>query len=119
MAVPVKKPLLMKTESPTVGEWQASMRAAFVEGVSADDMRQIAKGLVERAKKGDRNATDLLFRYVLGDPKVTVQNAVMMTAPTGARPGTTDKLQIMAMRAEKGLPLSTSGDAGFGGENPD
>lgn len=58
-------------ESPAV-EWMQRMRLAFQQAVTEDDMREIAKGLVKRAKEGDRRALDLLLTYAM--PKEPAQS---------------------------------------------
>jgi hypothetical protein len=46
----------------------AKLRAALVEAVTPDAMRDIARGLIARAKRGDTAAAQLLFRHILGRP---------------------------------------------------
>lgn len=64
--------------SSEVSCWQASMRAALYNGVTENDMADIVRGLVERAKKGDLKAADMLFKWTMGQPQVTVKQTVVM-----------------------------------------
>lgn len=64
--------------SSEVSSWQAAMRAALFDGVTEGDMAEIVKGLVQRAKKGDLKATDMLFKWTMGQPQVTVNRTVVM-----------------------------------------
>lgn len=71
-----------------VSYWQESMRNALYDGVSAADVAAIVKSLVERAKKGDLKATELLFKWTMGQPqvKVVVQPADQVIDVGPARP---------------------------------
>lgn len=51
--------------SPT-SAWVATLRQAMYDAVSEQDMKDIAAGLVKRAKEGDKAALTMLFEYVLG-----------------------------------------------------
>jgi hypothetical protein len=50
----------------------ASLRKALLDAVSEDDMREVARALIERARSGDPAAAKLLFQYVLGKPAEAV-----------------------------------------------
>jgi hypothetical protein len=45
-----------------------ALRAAAVEAVSADDLRRLVSGLVERANAGDLGAAKLVLAYIIGKP---------------------------------------------------
>jgi hypothetical protein len=66
-----------------VRSWQESMRAALYDGVTEGDMAEIVKGLVSSAKKGDLKATDMLFKWTMGQPQTTVQQVVVMNNDDG------------------------------------
>jgi hypothetical protein len=48
----------------------AQMRKVMLETVSEDDLRDITKKLVEKAKEGDLGASKLVLSYVVGKPTV-------------------------------------------------
>ena len=50
----------------------ACLRAALLDAVTPEDIREIAKALIERAKTGDRHAIRELFDRVLGAPDKSV-----------------------------------------------
>lgn len=66
-----------------VRSWQESMRAALYNGVTEGDMADIVKGLVASAKKGDLKATDMLFKWTMGQPQAIVQQVVVMNGDDG------------------------------------
>lgn len=111
-----------------IGEWMARLRAALFEAVTEDDVREIAEGLVRRAKEGDLQATRMLFSYVMGGMNVNVKQAVIVqqhggglaplpARPVPALPGTATKLAAMEKRARNGQPLCHPGDGRYGGED--
>ena len=55
----------LTADSGGLGEWVTKLRNAAMRAVSEDDIRDIFKQLVERAKRGDRQATELLMKFVL------------------------------------------------------
>lgn len=50
----------------------AQLRAALINSVSEEDIKQIAERLLAQARAGVRDAIKLLFQYVLGKPVATV-----------------------------------------------
>jgi hypothetical protein len=60
-------------ESPTV-EWMQRMRAAFMGAITENDMRDLAKNLMERAKKGDKEALRLVLTYAMPAPAQTTEH---------------------------------------------
>jgi hypothetical protein len=94
-----------------------ALRSAARDLVSEQDIRDIVKVHVERAKKGDQKATKFLFDYVLGGGGMKgatfVQNVFHgdPAAATKAAPGSNGKKDMMAARAAARMPLSQSGDA--------
>lgn len=45
-------------------DWQTKMRAAIVNAITEDDVREIIQGIVTRAKTGDRQAIAMVLAYV-------------------------------------------------------
>jgi hypothetical protein len=101
-----------------VAQWMARLRAALFEAVTEDDIREIAAGLVRKAKAGDLAAAKLLMTYVLGGGNnvTKVQQAVIVqdhggalaplpAPPVRVLPGTADKVEAMARRAANGQEL--------------
>jgi len=82
--------LLSQPQLPEEQTYQARLRAAAAGSVSEADVQEIVKGIVERAKTGDKLAIDQFFRQVLGsDSRPTaVHNPVVVTdVETAARLG--------------------------------
>jgi len=75
-----KSKLLVPQSKPTndVGAWMATLRESLFDAVTAGDVADIGKKLVEKAKAGDLKATDMLFKYILGDGAMKIKNAVVM-----------------------------------------
>jgi hypothetical protein len=46
----------------------AALRRALVEAVTEEDVREIAKVLIEKAKEGSTAAIKLIFQYAIGKP---------------------------------------------------
>jgi hypothetical protein len=90
VTIPDKPPAEIETEGNDVRDWMATLRQALFDSVTEADVADIAKGLVDRAKNGDLQATRLLFSYVIGSPttRINVKNAVITPGtpePTKAR----------------------------------
>src|ERR1700712_4908718 len=51
----------------------AELRSLFQEEMSNDDLRGIARALIERAKKGDVAAAKVTLQYALGKPAAAVE----------------------------------------------
>jgi len=109
-----------------VGQWMVKLRTALFEAVTEDDIREIAEGLVKRAKEGDLQATRMLFSYVLGGSSVNVKQALIVqqhggtleplpAPPTKALPGTGEKFDVLAKRAANGQVLFHPKDGTHGG----
>ena len=103
---------LIDMPAPTgVPQWIDALRSAMYDAIKPADMTQIVRGLVEQAKAGDAKAQNLLFQYVLGGtPKQVTNNYAYIAppdpdVPTGARPGTSDKIVEMGRRARNGQAL--------------
>lgn len=97
--------------------WMATMRKAVLDIVTEDDVKEIVKNQIARAKAGDQNAIKFVFGQVLGGDAMKgatfVQNnnyGDNAAKPTKARPGTDDKIEVMRKRREAGLPLTHDGD---------
>jgi len=72
-------------ESPAV-EWMQRMRAAFMNAITEDDMRALAKGLMARAKDGDRDAVRFILTFSMPPQatehrRLSVQANVQSKAP--------------------------------------
>lgn len=92
-----------------VGDWMLTLRAALFDAVSENDMRDIAKALVRKAKDGDMQAVRMLFSYVIGAPNVNVENAVIVAggrSPDSLPLDRNDRVAAMAERARLGLELA-------------
>jgi len=76
-------------ESPAV-EWMQRMRAAFMNAITEDDMRALAKGLMARAKDGDRDAVRFILTFSM-PPQATEHRrlSVQRTSSPRRRPTTT------------------------------
>jgi hypothetical protein len=96
--------------------WQSSMRQAFFEGVTEDDIRAIVGKLVADAKGGDKAAARIILSYAVGNPQVSVKQAVIVTdpaplpaplpkAPAKSLPGTAARVEDMAKRASRGQEI--------------
>jgi len=63
---------------PEEQSYQARLREAIYDGVTEADVTEVIKGIVERAKRGDKVAIQQMMDYVLGAktaPKsVTIEN---------------------------------------------
>jgi len=46
--------------------FQAKLRMAIFDGIKEDDVSEVVKQIVRRAKDGDPQALSLFFRYILG-----------------------------------------------------
>jgi hypothetical protein len=50
--------------------YTAAMRKAFAEEASADDLRKVARAMIEKAQQGDVAAAKLVCSYTMGKPLV-------------------------------------------------
>ena len=58
-----------------LGQQVQRLRAELVGAVRPADMRRIAAGLVDKARKGDLGAAKLLLAYTLGRPIEALESA--------------------------------------------
>src|SRR2546423_1906739 len=104
------KNTLLKQDDFGPPAWITAMRDAIGEAISADDIKDIVKDQVGRAKKGDREA----IRFIFGDTLATstkggtfIQNnfhgAESPAQPAKSKPGTQDRIALMQQRAAAGL----------------
>jgi hypothetical protein len=65
--------------------YQSKFRKAIAEAVSESDVGDVVKGIVARAKNGDKDAIAHMFNYVLGgaQPIKITQNNHYHTEPSG------------------------------------
>lgn len=96
--------------------FMAKLRMAMFNGVTEDDVSDLVKSLMQRAKDGDKEATKLVFEYLLGGkaggppaPTKVVNQTINVTklpkSTTNALRGSTAKLDVMARRARNGEDL--------------
>lgn len=70
-----------------VGDWMLKLRQALFDAVKEADVKEIAEGLVKRAKEGDMAATRLLLTYVAGgaQPTIKINKAMVVNGNGHAR----------------------------------
>lgn len=68
----------MAADRNEIVEWMDSLRAAIFDAVTESDVRDIVRGLVAKAKEGDRAAVQTLFTYCIGP------NTLLPKAPSAA-----------------------------------
>lgn len=54
------------SQNPGIPKWMQVMRMAAQEVITPEDVKEIVKNQVKRAKEGDRNAIAFVFGQVLG-----------------------------------------------------
>jgi hypothetical protein len=64
-----------------------ALRKALIEAVTEEDVREIAKVLIEKAREGSTAAIKLIFQYAIGKPGP--ENDPSRFDPGGWQPGTT------------------------------
>lgn len=115
MATKIINSLVTTKAVPDEVTAQARLRKAVFSGVSDDDVQAIVANIVERAKKGDAKATQMVFDYLLGGrlgTQVNVQTNVAAAAsdPSDTPPGTTDRVRVMRERAARGEEIFSAAD---------
>jgi hypothetical protein len=106
----VKHQLVQPSDHATpadIASWQARMRRAFIDQIGEAEIRDVIKAIADKAKKGDLQAARLLLAYAIGSPP---RRDAEPTGPTGARGGTSAKVDVIAHRLANGLPLHLNGD---------
>jgi hypothetical protein len=81
-------------ETPTV-EWMQRMRTAFMNAITEDDMRELAKKLMERAKMGDREALRLIMTYTMPVPSQTTEHRRLTVQAQVREPKRVPQLRAM------------------------
>lgn len=71
---------IRKVHNEDIVSWQDSMRAALYDGMSAGDVVDIVNSIKNKAKQGNIPAAEFLFKWVIGNPTIQVQNAAIMVA---------------------------------------
>ncbi len=63
-------------KSQEVVPWIQKLRNAIYHGVEEKDIEQIVRGIVQRAKDGDKASIKFVFEYILGagTPMIAIQN---------------------------------------------
>jgi len=92
-----------------VQSWQARMRAVVLDTIDEGEIREILRAVMAEAKKGDLQAARLILSYAVGN---SATQASAVPAPTAARGGSREKLDVLAWRHANGLPLHENGDGG-------
>lgn len=102
--------------------WMAAIRKAVLDTVTQEDVTDIVRGQIKKAKEGDQAAIKFVFGQLLGGDTFKgatfVQNNYNTDdrpdKPTKTRAGSGERVEIMRRRLEAGLPLS-NGEDGDGG----
>lgn len=114
-----KHALVRQDDFAGLPPWMAKLRTAVSDLVTEQDVKEIVQAQVTRAKAGDASAIKFVFDQLLGGAALKgatfVQNNYQdskpaPTKPTAARPGSADKVDVMARRATAGLPLHDPDD---------
>ena len=92
-----------------IATWQSKMRAVVLETVNEDEIREILKAVIEKAKDGNLQAARLILSYAVGNPP---SRELENGGPTGAKSGTNAKLDVLAHRCANRLPMHVNGDGG-------
>jgi hypothetical protein len=63
-----------------IASWQSDLRMAIYDAIDQEDVTEIVRNQVEKAKKGDPNAIKFVFGHVLGaNRSLTVNNTQVIT----------------------------------------
>lgn len=73
-------PEIRKVHNEQVISWQDTMRAALYGGISESDIVEIVNSIKQKAKAGHLPAAEFLFKWVIGNPTVQVQNAQILVS---------------------------------------
>jgi hypothetical protein len=92
-----------------ISSWQSRKRAIVLDTVDEQEVRDVLVAVLEKAKKGDLQAARLILAYAVGSPPSREPND---PGPTAAPAGSKAKLDVLAHRYAKGLPLHKNGDGG-------
>jgi hypothetical protein len=65
--------------------WQANLRAAMMNTISQEDMKQIMAKQLEKAKEGDREALNFVMSVVGANQPVTINNTLVVDTATAAK----------------------------------
>ena len=86
-------------ELECVTDWQTKLRTAMFDAVTEQDITDVMKAVVKRAKGGDLQAVRLLLSYAVGSANVQADNVIVVNPPKSERE---DRIQDMARSAAKG-----------------
>jgi hypothetical protein len=110
--VPAKRENGMPARGPAttcdIISWQAKLTAIVLETIDEEEIREVLKAILKKAKEGDLAAARLILGYAVGSPPKRGRDPV--DAPTASRPGSNAKLDVLAYRQAHGLPLHSNGD---------
>lgn len=81
-----KRKLLVESPATAVKDWMIGLRQALFDAVTEGDVKEIAQGLVERAKKGDMAATKLVLTYLVGGGGLHLHNHQTIIQPSATSP---------------------------------
>jgi hypothetical protein len=88
---------------------------AVLESITTDDIRTILRAIVKRAGEGDLQAARLILSYAVGNPATVERGGpASEPAPTEVRPGSRQKIEILARRYANGQELHAPGDNHLG-----
>jgi len=88
-------------------ECAARLQAAVFGAIKENDMGDIVRALVEKAKKGDSRAAQTVFALIGSAARMTGPDP---KKPTKKLPGTGDKLALLQRRASNGEAIHIPGD---------
>lgn len=66
-------------------QWQATLRAAMVNAIDENDMKEIVEQQVKKAKAGDERALKFVLDMVGAKTPITITNNLVVDAETAAR----------------------------------
>ena len=98
-----------------IATWQAKLRAVVLDVVTEDEIRDVMKAVLARAKAGDLAAARMILAYAIGNPPK--RDPEPGDAATRARPGSRAKVEALAYRHANGVDLHHPRDAAFSEED--
>ena len=82
----------------------AALRAALLDAVSEEDLRALARSLVEKARGGDVAAAKLLLSYAVGRPPSEVDLPITVEPPLDLSKLSDAELDQLEKLTERALP---------------
>ncbi len=66
-------------------EWQTSLQQACYDAIDADDVKEIVRNQVKKAKEGDQNAIKFVMGHLLGSQRpIQINQTQVITDVAGA-----------------------------------